>query len=500
MTVGAGQLQQASPIQQASAVKVALVIVLGSFMTVLDGTVMNVALPALQGYFSSDDGRLVEYSLIAWTVTGYSLAQAVIIPLTDWGAKRFGARRLYISAIAVFTIASLACALAPSLPLLIVMRVVQGLGGGCMMPLGTAILARASGPERLGRMMAIMGVPMLLGPVLGPIVGGWILQYSTWHWIFLINIPFGLAGVVAGILVLPRDTMMVRTGLDFVGVLTMSPGLALTLWGVSSLGGAASPGDAAVVLPLVTGVAMVVLFAFRSVRQVSPLLDLTVFRGRGFRRPVLVMLTYQIGFFGTLLILPAYLQQVRGLTTLDVGLVMAPTGIGAILTMPVASSLVDRFPVGRIVPFGVATLGVSVMALALISSETPLGVLALILLVQGLGLGATMMPNSTAALKTIDPSKIGNATTVYNIVGQVASAVGTAVVSVVLAWLMSRRPLAEAAIANTVQGEQKAEGLAQAMHAFAGTFWLSAAVIGLGVVLSSRLPMRVPSGSRPSVS
>ncbi|PHP53549.1 MFS transporter [Actinomyces ruminis] len=171
--------------------RVAAVVMIGSFMSVLDGTIINVAIPALQRHFAAPDGTLPAYSAVSWTVTGYALAVAAIIPLTDWGLKRIGARWMYIGSITLFTIASVLCALSPSLGFLIFMRVVQGLCGGCIMPVGTTLVARAAGPNNLGRMMSLMGVPMLIAPVMGPILGGWLVEVASWHWVFLINLPSG---------------------------------------------------------------------------------------------------------------------------------------------------------------------------------------------------------------------------------------------------------------------------------------------------------------------
>ena len=183
--------------------RVAVVVMIGSFMSVLDGTIINVAVPALQDYYTGADGVPPAYSAVAWTITGYVLATAAIIPLTDYGLRRVGARRMYIGSIALFTLASVLCALSPSLGLLIAARVVQGLCGGCIMPVGTALVASVAG-DRLGRMMSLMGIPMLIAPILGPILGGWLVEAASWHWVFLINAPFGAAAAGLGLLLLPR--------------------------------------------------------------------------------------------------------------------------------------------------------------------------------------------------------------------------------------------------------------------------------------------------------
>jgi EmrB/QacA subfamily drug resistance transporter len=165
----------------AAVLKIAGVVVLGAIMSILDITVVNVALPTFQVEFSTPDNP-VTYSHVAWTVTAYTLALATVIPLTGWAADRFGTKRLYMTAIFLFTAGSALCATATTINMLIGFRVLQGLGGGMLMPLGMTIMTRAAGPHRMGRLMAILGVPMLLGPILGPILGGWLIQVASWHW------------------------------------------------------------------------------------------------------------------------------------------------------------------------------------------------------------------------------------------------------------------------------------------------------------------------------
>ena len=214
--------------------KVAGVVVLGAIMSILDITVVNVALPTFQTVFGSP-GEPIAYSHVAWTVTAYTLALATVIPLTGWAADRYGSKRLYLTALVLFTGGSVLCAAASSINMLILFRVIQGLGGGMLMPLGMTIMTRAAGPARMGRLMAILGVPMLLGPILGPILGGWLIDNASWHWIFLINAPIGVAAFVYAFAVLPSDAPEPSESFDFLGMLLLSPGLALFLFGVSSL-------------------------------------------------------------------------------------------------------------------------------------------------------------------------------------------------------------------------------------------------------------------------
>src|SRR3954471_10984928 len=206
---------------------VAGVVVLGAVMSILDTTVVNVAINTLARDFDTP------LSTIQWIVTGYTLALATVIPLTGWGADRFGTKRLYMISIALFIAGSALSGLAWSAETLIAFRVLQGLGGGMLMPAGMTILTRAAGPQRVGRVMAIMGVPMLLGPILGPILGGWLVDDVSWRWIFFINVPIGIAALALSLRVLPRDRPQPAERFDALGLFLLSPGLALVIYGLA---------------------------------------------------------------------------------------------------------------------------------------------------------------------------------------------------------------------------------------------------------------------------
>ncbi|MGZ8719471.1 MAG: DHA2 family efflux MFS transporter permease subunit, partial [Aeromicrobium sp.] len=316
--------------------KVAGVVVLGAIMSILDITVVNVALPTFQRVFA-DGGEELAYSTVAWTVTGYTLALATVIPLTGWGADRFGTKRLYMTAIALFTIGSVLCAAATDINMLIAFRVLQGLGGGMLMPLGMTIMTRAAGPHRMGRLMAILGVPMMLGPIMGPILGGLLIDNASWHWIFLINVPLGVAALIYSYVILPKDAPVPSESFDFLGMLLLSPGLALFLFGISSLPGEGGDfGAPRVWVSVLAGVVLMMLFVFHSFRPEHPLLDLRLFANRNLTVSVITMFMFAAAFFGGLLLVPTYFIQIRGETTLAAGLLVAPQGIGAMLTMPIA--------------------------------------------------------------------------------------------------------------------------------------------------------------------
>src|SRR5690348_3423901 len=258
----------------ATVLKIAGVIVLGAIMSILDVTVVSVALPTFQTEFHAS------YAQVAWTMTGYTLALATVIPLTGWAADRFGTKRLYMLALLLFCAGSGSCAAAHSIGQLVGFRVLQGLGGGMLMPLGMTIMTRAAGPQRMGRLMAILGIPMLLGPICGPILGGWLIEAASWHWIFLINLPIGVVALCYAAWALPKDRPQPSESFDFLGMAMLSPGLALFLYGVSSLPATGTVTATKVWLPMLVGGLLVIGFVAYSFRPRHPLLDLRLFRNR----------------------------------------------------------------------------------------------------------------------------------------------------------------------------------------------------------------------------
>lgn len=432
--------------------KVAGVVVLGSIMAILDTTVVNVALPTFQAEFGVE-----EYSTVAWTITAYTLALAAVIPVTGWAADRFGTKRLYITALALFTAGSVLCATAWSIESLIAFRVLQGLGGGMLMPLGMTIMTKAAGPHRVGRLMAILGIPMLLGPILGPILGGWLIDSVSWHWIFLINLPLGIIAIIYAFMALSPDAPEPSETFDVVGMLLLSPGLALFLYGVSSIPREGTVAATGVLVPGLIGLALIVAFVFWAFRPKHPLLDLRLFENRNLTAATVVMFLFSASFFGALLLVPTYFQQIRGESVLMAGVLVAPQGLGAMVTMPIAGNLMDRYPVGRIVPFGFIGIIIGMAGLALSTDpETPLWQIIVFLFILGLGMGGTMMPVFTSALKTLQSHQVARGSTLINVIQQIAASVGVAVISVVLT---NQQSSSEAAKAAHAIGEAQAQGV-----------------------------------------
>ncbi|WP_152186111.1 DHA2 family efflux MFS transporter permease subunit [Segeticoccus rhizosphaerae] len=477
----------------AAVLKVAGVVVLGAIMSILDITVVSVALPTFQSTFDAT------YATVAWTMTGYTLALATVIPLTGWAADRFGTKRLYLLALVLFVLGSVLCSTAWSIESLITFRVIQGLGGGMLMPLGMTIMTRAAGPERVGRVMAVLGVPMLLGPIAGPILGGWLIESVSWHWIFLINVPIGIAAFLTAARVLPKDAPTPSESFDFVGMLLMSPGLALLLFGVSSVPGEGTVLATKVLVPAAIGAVLIALFVVHAFRPEHPLIELRLFKNRQLTVAVITMFMFAVAFFGAMLLIPSYFLQVRGESTFSAGILMAPQGIGAMFTMPLAGKLTDKIGPGRIVLSGLVLIVVGMAVLTQVGADTSYWLLLSALFVMGMGMGATMMPNMTAALQTLSDQMIARGSTLMNIVQQIASSVGAAVMSVVLTNQILGSPLGGKLMESMQSGQppqltqaQIPQAVAQIADGFSGTFTVAWVLVILTFIPAFFLP-RHPS-------
>jgi EmrB/QacA subfamily drug resistance transporter len=474
--------------------RLASVVVLGTIMSILDTTIVNVAIETL--------GRELDASLstIQWVATGYLLALATVIPMTGWVMERFGGKRAWMTSVTLFLAGSALCGLAWNSSSLIAFRVLQGFGGGMIMPIGQAILAQAAGPQRMGRVMSVIGVPTLLGPVLGPVIGGLIVDHFSWRWIFFVNLPVGAVALALAWRILPAaDARRERPALDVRGLLLLSPGLAALVYGLSEFGIEGGLGSWKVIGGLLAGAVLLVAFVVHARAAASrALIDLRLFRDRAFAAASGTTLVFGISLFGAMFVLPLYYQVVRGQSALDAGLLLAPQGLGAATAMPIAGRLTDKRGAGRIVPFGVVAALLGTFTYTQLTADTSFLLLALSLYVRGVGLGMTMMPSMAAAYQTLDRAAVPRATTSINIIRTVGGSLGTAILSVVL-----ERQIAAGLghgggdLGSLRTGGGAVQVAAPLAHAFAGTFWWAVGLTALALFPALLLP-REPAGSRGS--
>src|SRR4051812_7265219 len=406
---------------------VAAVVVVGVIMSILDTTIVNVALETLSRELDAP------LSTIQWVSTGYLLALATVIPLAGWMSERFGSKRVWMVSVALFGIGSALCGLAWSAESLIFFRVLQGFGGGMIMPVGMALLAQTAGAHRVGRVMSVIGVPMLLGPILGPVIGGVIIDSVSWRWIFYVNVPIAAVALLMARRLLHADAGRADAGrLDWLGLGLLSPGLAGIVFGLSESESRGGFTDPLVWGPIAVGIVLVALFVRHAWRAERPLIDVRLFRDRVFSAAAATTFLVGGALFGAMIILPLYYQVARGESALVAGLLMAPQGLGAATVMPIAGKLADKVGGGRVAVIGLVIATVGTLPFAFISGDTPYWLLAGVLVVRGIGIGSTMMPAMAAAYATLESAAVPRATSALNVLQRVGGAIGTCVMAVVL--------------------------------------------------------------------
>jgi EmrB/QacA subfamily drug resistance transporter len=442
--------------------KVAGVVILGMIMSILDTTIVNVALRTLSHDLHST------ISQIQWVVTGYLLSLAAVIPLTGWASRRYGAKRVYLVSLVLFTAGSALCAVAASTTTLVIFRVLQGFGGGMIMPVGQLIMAQVAGPKRMGRVMGIVAMPAMMGPILGPVIGGAILEYFHWSWIFLVNVPIGIVAFALAWRMLPDSGHAGR--LDALGLVLMSGASSALVYGLSELGTAGTSLSAPqVVWPIAAGVVLAVVFCLHALRVERPLLDVRLYANRVFAAASLTTFGLGAALFGAMILVPYYYQQVRHESVIVTGLLTGPQGLGMLLAMPLAGRFSDRLGGGRVALAGVSVLSLSTIPLAFIGAHTSIVYLSLVLVLRGVGIGFSFMPAMTAAFASLRSDQLSDATPQLNVVQRIGGAIGVAVLAVVLQRATEH--------AHTVAGLAGAYGTA---------FWWS-----VGMCVASLIPCLV---------
>jgi EmrB/QacA subfamily drug resistance transporter len=478
---------------------VAGVVLLGAVMSILDTTVINVAIDRLAIDFNSS------LTTIQWVVTGYTLALAAVIPLSGWAADRFGTKRIYIWSLALFMLGSILSGLAWSAGSLIAFRVLQGVGGGMIMPAVMTILTKKAGPQRLGRVMGVLGVPLLVAPILGPILGGWLVDDVSWRWIFFINVPIGILAIVLALIVLERDEPQPAHKLDWLGMALLSPGLTALIFGLAE---SSSEGFGATKswLPIVAGTAGIIGFFWHSWRAESPLIDIRTFVHTRAGASAVTFMLFAIAFFGALLLIPLYYQTVRGASALESGLLLVPQGLGAMITMPLAGKLTDRHGPSKWPAMGIPLLVIGILPFAFVTAHTSYVLLSCSSFVLGLGMGFSMMPTMTAAMQAVPAAAIARTSTAMNIIRQGGASIGTAVLSVLLSSAIGTQ-LVSAGVSlpsgesgfnalHTLTPAQHAQAAEPLAEAFAQTFVVAVILLALAFIPALMMALRA-RGERP---
>jgi len=408
-------------------VRIAIVVVLGSIMTILDTTIVNVALASLSKDLHTP------LSSLQWVVSAYLLSLAAVIPVCGWAVRKYGAFRIYMQALVLFTLGSALCGLATTAPELIFFRALQGLGGGLLMPTGMILLVQAAGRENLPRVMSAIGVPMVLAPVIGPTLGGFLLQSVSWHAIFMINVPIGVVTAVFAVRLLPRDRTEEPVGrLDWSGLMLSALGTIGITYGLSQTASSGSFGSPDVILPIVGGAVLLVIFVLRSRRTVNPLLDLRLYAIRSYSAASVLMFCLCAALFGAMILLPLYFQEARGEDAIRTGLLLIPQGVGASIGMNRSAMATTRLGAGLTCLIGVVIVSVATIPYLFVGGSTSYVLIGAAMVVRGVGVGLAMMPAMTAAFVSLEPDQVNDASPQLNVIQRVGGSLGTAVIAVVL--------------------------------------------------------------------
>jgi EmrB/QacA subfamily drug resistance transporter len=465
-------------------VRLVIILLIGLIPSLLDTTIVNVAIASV--------GRDLHATVseIQWVITGYLLSFGMVIPLSGWALSRFGGRTVWIASLAVFLAGSIASGAAWNVPSLISFRVLQGAGGGLMLPLLTTLIMQAAGPARLGRLMATISLPVAVVPILGPVISGLIISNASWRWIFFVNAPICVAGLLLAWRSLPHGRPDARPGadptvgqppaarqpLDVAGLLLLCPALAGLLYGLAQVSTEAGFAHPSVIVPMAAGFVLLAGFVVHALRKPGEaLVDIRLFRSRAFAGASGLMFLAGLSIYGAMLLLPLYFQEARGYSALMAGLLLVPQGVGSILPRTIVGKLTDRIGPRPVSLAGIVLAGIGTVPFAFATAHTSAYWLAAALVVRGAGLGAATIALMAGAFGDLTRAELPHASSATRIAQQVGGAFGAAVLVVIL---------------TSQRAAHAAAGSAAVAIAFGHTFWWCVGFTALAVIPALALPGR----------
>lgn len=473
---------------------VAVAFVSGLFMDLMDLTIINVALPRLGRQFSTGNATTLE-----WVITGYLLSLAIWIPASGWIGDRIGTKKTFLFALAMFTGSSALCGLSWSIGSLIAFRILQGVGGGMLTPVGTAMLFRAFPPAERARASTILTIPTVIAPAVGPILGGWLVDDITWRAIFWVNIPIGVFGFLFALFFLREHKEERAGGFDLWGFVLSGSGLALILYSLSR-----GPNDGwAAANVLITGAVGVIAFIALVVVELKtpePMLDLRLFANRLFRTANLAYFMAMAGLLSQFLLFTLFLQQLEGLSALKAGLTLLPFSIGTVVCAPVVGRIYKRIGPRRIVAVGLLGAAITSALFLVVDVQTSIWWICAIMFVRGAAYGAVFIPVQVATYATISSAATGRASSLFSTNRQVAQSIGVAIaVTLLVSRSQSLIAAAVRSAAPAARGIAAQHAAVYAYHdAFAATMVL--AIIGVVFALMIRDEDAAATMARPGAA
>lgn len=409
--------------------KVLVSVIFGTFMVILDSTAINVAIPTLQKVFAVA-GQKASVDQVDGVLTAYVLALGIITPLAGWLSERFGIKRMYLISLGLFVLGSILCSFAPSLPLLIAFRTLQGLGGGILGPLGISLLFGAFPDKERGVAFGLYGIPLVVAPASGPVLGGYFVQYLDWRFIFYINVPIGIAGIILGYFWLRETRRGTSARLDIPGVIfsTISFGALLYAIQRGSSEGWTSP---RILTLLSVGIVALLILVFVELRSRDPLLDLRLFTKRTFAFSNIVGWVSSIALFGAEFLLPIYLQSLRGRTPLEAGLLVLPLAISSGITVPIAGVLYNRIGGRWLIAIGSVLLAINTWEFAHLTVDTGYTEIMVIVAIRGVALGLVLQTTLTTALTGLRPMQLPRASSLLSATRNVFQSFGIAMLGTI---------------------------------------------------------------------
>src|SRR5437764_10655573 len=407
---------------------IAVSVMFASFMEVLDTTVVNVSLPHIAGSLS------VTIDEATWALTSYLVANAIILPMTGWLASMFGRKRLLMLSVVGFTASSFLCGLAPTLGTLIFFRVLQGITGGCLAPLSQAVLLEAFPPQDRGKAMGFWALGIVVAPILGPVLGGWLTDNYSWRWVFYINIPVGIASIVMTKLYIfdPPYLRQESRKVDYWGIGMLAVGIgALQIvldkgqeedWFSSHM---------IAILTLVSAVTLIALVVHELTAD-DPVVDLTVFKERSYAVGVFLMTVVGFVLYGSMVLLPIMLQTLLGYPSLQAGIAMAPRGLGALLMMQVTGQLTGRMDARKLLTAGLLIGGMTLLWLAQLNLQAGYWDIFWPQIIQGAGMSLLFVPLTTVTMDPIPRERMGNATSLFTLMRNIGGSIGIATTGTML--------------------------------------------------------------------